>query len=135
MGPRFKWKFTPLEDIRLTEVVLRCGCQNWGDVARYMPGRNPRQCRERWMNYINPQLSHTPLTAEEDLLLEKKYNEIGSHWKLIASFFPGRSRNFIKNYWMAKHKRQLRAQPVTLLPPIEPPRPENAPTQGQPQWR
>jgi hypothetical protein len=30
------------------------------------------------MNYSNPQLCHTPLTPEEDLLLEEKYTELGA---------------------------------------------------------
>jgi hypothetical protein len=105
-GPgRCKCKFAPCEDLRLAEVVCRHGCKSWAFIARQMPGRNPRQCRERWMNYINPILKHSPLTPEEERILEEKFGEYGTRWKVIASFFPGRGRNFLKNHWMSKHKR------------------------------
>jgi hypothetical protein len=105
-GPgRFKCKFTPAEDVQLTEVIQRSGCKNWAAVARQIPGRNARQCRERWMNYINPNLERTPLTPEEECLLEQKFAEHGTRWQFIASFFPDRGKNFIKNHWLSKHKR------------------------------
>jgi hypothetical protein len=105
-GPgRFKCKFAPCEDIRLAEVVRHHGCKSWAVIARQMPGRNPRQCRERWMNYINPSLEHSPMTAEEERLLEEKCREYGPRWQIIVSFFPGRGKNFLKNHWISKHKR------------------------------
>jgi hypothetical protein len=103
--PRFKWKFSPIEDIRLTEIVARCGSANWTLVAAQMPGRNARQCRERWMNYINPGLNHTPLSLDEDKLLDEKYRELGPRWQLIATFLPGRGKNFLKNHWISKQRR------------------------------
>jgi hypothetical protein len=105
-GPgRFKCKFTSGEDLRLTEVVQHCGSKNWVFIARQMPGRNPRQCRERWMNYINPVLDITPLSPAEDDLLDERCAEHASRWQLIVSFLLGRSKNFIKNHWTAKQKR------------------------------
>jgi myb proto-oncogene protein len=105
-GPgRFKCKFTAAEDVQLTDVVQHSGCKNWAAVARQIPGRNARQCRERWMNYINPNLERTPLTAEEECLLEQKFAEHGTRWQLIASFFPDRGKHFIKNHWLSRHKR------------------------------
>jgi hypothetical protein len=107
-GPRpgkFKCKFTPLDDARLSDAVRRCGTQSWAVVARQVPNRNARQCRERWANYVNPTLEQTPLSPVEELLLDQKFAELGPAWHVIASFFPTRSRNFIKNQWAAKCKR------------------------------
>jgi myb proto-oncogene protein len=104
-GPgRFKCKFTAAEDLQLTDLVQNLGCKNWAAIARQIPGRNVRQCRERWMNYVNPNLERTPLTAEEECLLEQKFAEHGARWQFIASFFPDRAKNFIKNHWLSKHK-------------------------------
>jgi hypothetical protein len=101
----FRWKFTQMEDIRLAHIVARCGSGNWSFVASQMPGRNPRQCRERWANYINPELNHQPLSPAEDMLLESKYEEIGPRWQQIASFLPRRSKNLLKNHWMSRRRR------------------------------
>jgi hypothetical protein len=104
-GPgRFKCKFTLAEDTRLTEIVQECGCKNWPIVAGKISDRNARQCRERWMNYINPVLDHNPLSPAEEHLLNEKFAEFGPRWQLIVTFFSGRSQNFIKNHWIMKHK-------------------------------
>jgi hypothetical protein len=57
------------------------------------------------MNYINPNLEHSPLKPEEEQLLEEKFAEHGPRWQIISSFFPGRGKNFLKNHWISKHKR------------------------------
>jgi hypothetical protein len=67
----FKRKFTPAEDARLRDVVDRMGTKDWGAIAAQMCPRNPRQCRERWNNYINPRLANTEWTTAEEELLEK----------------------------------------------------------------
>jgi hypothetical protein len=104
-GPgQFKCKFTQAEDTRLTEIVKQCGCRNWAIIAGKMPDRNARQCRERWVNYINPVLERTALSPAEELLLNEKFTELGPQWQIIATFFSGRSKNFIKNHWAMKHK-------------------------------
>jgi hypothetical protein len=105
---RFKRMFTPQEDVQLSEAVRRCGIGRWAAVARQVPGRNARQCRERWTNYIDPTLEQTPLSPTEELLLDRKFAELGPRWHVIASFFPTRSRNFIKNQWLLRCKK-LRA--------------------------
>jgi hypothetical protein len=116
-GPgRNKHKFAPCEDIRLVAVVRRHGSKSWPTVARQMPGRTPRQCRERWTNYINPNLDHSPLTPEEERAVEEKFNEYGPRWQIISSFFPGRSRNFLKNYCITKRKRAQRSSRANWTP-------------------
>jgi hypothetical protein len=100
-----KDKFTPIDDLRLTEIVDSLGCKDWAEVASYMPGRNARQCRERWKNYVNPMIMRLPWTPLEELLLDQKYAELGPKWQAIAKFFPNRSKNYVKNHWMTKQRR------------------------------
>jgi hypothetical protein len=116
---RFKWKFTQTEDMQLTQIVAYYGCDDWTLVASRMPGRNARQCRERWLNYINPQLSRTPLTRDEENLLEAKYLELGPRWQMIASFFPGRAKNFLKNQWRLRHKQKQGSEPERQQSTVE----------------
>lgn len=108
---KFKNKFTPAEDALLVEIVGKIGCDDWAEVARHVEGRNPRQCRERWNNYVNPSIAKVPWTDAEDRLLEQKYKEFGSKWHLIAGYFPNRSKNNIKNHWITYQKKVLKHIP------------------------
>ena len=82
-----KIKFTPNEDILLLNAVQSLGIGDWHVIASRVPGRNARQCRERWNNYVNPSLIRSPWTTEEDKFLLEKYQELGPHWRTIASYF------------------------------------------------
>jgi hypothetical protein len=51
---------TPINDSyfneSLREKVEQFGTQNWVIIARFLPGRLGRQCRERWHNVIDPSI-------------------------------------------------------------------------------
>lgn len=81
-----KIKFTPEEDDQLTEIVERIGTNDWELVSREMKKRTARQCRERWINYLSPELRNDPWTEEEDKLLDELYAEMGSRWHKIAEY-------------------------------------------------
>jgi uncharacterized FlgJ-related protein len=48
-----KGKWTPAEDAKLTEVVKKYG-KDWVAAAKLVPGRTPKQCRNRWVNTLDP---------------------------------------------------------------------------------
>ena len=101
---KIKCKFTEQEDFQLNQLVSRFG-KNWNLISKIMVTRNPRQCRERWNNYLNPELSTAPWTYEEDLLLAQIYAKTGPHWSKISKHFPSRSDNSIRNRWHILLKR------------------------------
>ena len=102
---RSKAKFTPEEDQMITDLVKKFGDENWALIASMMKGRSTRQCRERYINYLNPTINRAPWTKEEDDLLIEKKSIYGSHWKSIADFFPHRTDINVKNRWL-KLQRQ-----------------------------
>jgi hypothetical protein len=99
-----KFRFTSREDTNLTEAVNMVGSSDWKLVAEWIPGRTARQCRERWTNYLSPSLIDKPWTEEEDVILYEKYAELGPKWRLLKNFLEGRSRNAIRNRWLALHR-------------------------------
>ena len=101
-----KIKFSPHEDMLLLHAVQSLGTGDWHIIASRVPGRNARQCRERWNNYVNPSLISAPWTPEEDRFLMEKYQELGAHWRTIASYFSSRSTNSIKNRFTILQRRQ-----------------------------
>jgi hypothetical protein len=91
--------FAPEEDALLLDLVGTSSAPCWDEISQQMPDRTARQCRERWLNYINPSIRNEAWTDSEDALLVQKVNEIGHFWGSMTSFFSGRSESDIKNRW------------------------------------
>jgi hypothetical protein len=121
-----RFKFTPEEDAQLSDLVKMHGELNWSLIAAYLPGRNVRQCRERWRHYLMPSLVSAPFSEEEDATLQSKYKELGPRWKQIASSFVGRTDITLKNRWLFLNRRMLRQKregclaPARSRPPVTP---------------
>ena len=76
--------------------VFQC-MGTWARIAERVPGRNAKQCRERWYNHQKPGLDKTPLTDAEDAKLRGLVAKHGHSGALLAREFPNRSENKIKN--------------------------------------
>lgn len=91
--------FNDDEDIRMTNLVRTYGTESWKIIANHMPGRSARQCRERWRNYLDPEIRNDPWTVEEDELLSRLIKQYGTHWSQISAFFKHKSDIALKNRW------------------------------------
>jgi hypothetical protein len=98
-------RFTVREDRLLLYLVNILCMRNWGKIAELMGTRNARQCRERWTNYVNPELRRGEWTEAEDRLLEEKRAEFGSKWNIISGFFDRRSDVSVRNRWQVIEMR------------------------------
>ena len=94
----FKW--TLLEDKKLSEIILSSKSINWSVIASKMKTRNARQCQERWEYYLSPNVNNSPWSPEEDALLIQKYSIIGSRWAEIARYFNRRTSANVKNRFL-----------------------------------
>jgi hypothetical protein len=96
---RKRISFTADEDERLRFLIATYGEDNWRLISEKMVRREPRQCRERWINYLSPTVANGPWSAEEEDRLCAKVRELGHRWKAMEPFFPGRTDINIKNRW------------------------------------
>lgn len=96
---RTKNLFTTEEDNKLRRLVesFASSKPNWDKIAQKLKNRTARQCRERYLNYLDPHVDLKAFTAQEDDLLLKIYEEYGKQWKLISTKFPGRTPNNVRN--------------------------------------
>ncbi|XP_043699471.1 uncharacterized protein LOC122650175 [Telopea speciosissima] len=102
-----KGAWTKEEDDCIFELVERYGCKKWSVIAKSLPGRIGKQCRERWHNHLNPAIKKDAWTKEEDLALIRAHQIYGNKWAEIARLLPGRADNSIKNHWNCNIKKKL----------------------------
>lgn len=91
-------RFTKAEDDLLKQLAESQKNPKWSEIAHQLKGRTARQCRERYNNYLRPDLINGPWTPEEDNLLIKLYEIHGPKWALISHSFESRSPANIKNH-------------------------------------
>jgi myb proto-oncogene protein len=73
------------EDELLVRLVQRHGAGNWSAIGTQLPGRKGKQCRERWVNHLDPSLNHNPdWSLREDAALIAAVKEVGERWAEVA---------------------------------------------------
>ncbi|XP_047310153.1 transcription factor MYB20-like [Impatiens glandulifera] len=97
------------EDHKLLNFILTNGIHCWRMVPK-LAGllRCGKSCRLRWINYLRPDLKRGDLSESEENQIIKLHALLGNRWSKIASHFPGRTDNEIKNIWNTRIKKKLR---------------------------
>jgi hypothetical protein len=106
--------------------VKQYGTESWQQISKSMPNRNSRQCKDRWTNFLSPNITKGPWEEHEEALLCQKVSDLGTSWKRIAAFFPGRSEVGVKSHWQMMQRRTEReiiqaARRSFLAPKSSPP--------------
>uniref|UniRef100_A0A7S3PL72 Uncharacterized protein n=1 Tax=Aplanochytrium stocchinoi TaxID=215587 RepID=A0A7S3PL72_9STRA len=81
---------------------------DWAVIAKQIPGRNPKQCRERWFLNLDPSINRGPWSKEEDARLVKMVAKWAGRWSLIARHMPGRTENAVKTRFNSLKRQEER---------------------------
>ncbi|OMJ70963.1 hypothetical protein SteCoe_30937 [Stentor coeruleus] len=97
-------KWSQNEDEMLANLINRFGCK-WSKISNVLNEeihnrlniRNSKTCKERWNNYLNPDINRGQWTDDEDILLLKGFLKHGNKWSAIAKLVPNRIQGLVKN--------------------------------------
>ena len=102
-----KIPWTREEDELLKNLVNINGPKKWTVIAKELPYREGKQCRERWHNHINPYISKNRWSDYEEWLLFLLHKIHGNKWARISSYLSNRTDNTIKNHWNSIMKKKI----------------------------
>ncbi|KAK4734238.1 hypothetical protein R3W88_008499 [Solanum pinnatisectum] len=103
-----KGAWSPEEDQKLKDYVMRFGIWNWNLMPKFAGlSRTGKSCRLRWMNYLRPDVKRGPFSMEERETVIKMYQQLGNRWTAIAAKLPGRTDNEVKNFFHTHLKKHL----------------------------
>lgn len=128
-------KWYPDEEKRLTEAVYQLSGSSpgesvtsglsWAQVAEYVNTRSEKQCRTKWLNYLNwKQKGGAEWTRDDDLLLLDRLSDISANeendinWITMATDWPSvRSPQWLHGKWwsMKRHVADYAQMPFPEL--------------------
>lgn len=95
----------------MRDLVDKHGTRHWTIIARDFnqkfedKQRNGKQCRDRWLNYVDPSIITSEFTYPEAILLCHNWLKLGNKWVEIAKLMS-RTENWVKNHWRKLLKRE-----------------------------
>jgi len=84
------------EDNILQKLFEVDGIKKWSEISRLMeqdhniPGRNGKQCRERYHNHLKGGIRRDKWTPEEEDQLVALHAQHGNRWSYISKLIEGR---------------------------------------------
>ena len=95
----------------MRNLVKEHGTKHWKEIAisfnRTLPksDRSGKQCRDRWLNYLAPNINKEEVTDSERYKLCHYWLQLGNSWVKISRSM-GRTENWVKNNWKKLLKKE-----------------------------
>ena len=114
----------------LRDVVATHGARSWSKIASHIPGRNAKQCRERWSTFCDPEFKRDKWTAAEEDRLMELHKLYGNRWSTFSKYLNNRSPVAIRNRWMCIQRRNAETRPERVSSATPPPDANSSETQS-----
>ena len=97
----------------MKETVNSYGSKNWKNVSKVLKEnfgiiQSPKQCRDRWSNYLKIENYSSSFTSQEKNSIFKYFLELGCKWSVLSSIIKTKSENQIKNFLNSTIRRNVR---------------------------
>lgn len=99
-----RMRFAPQEDQEILKLVSLYGDKDWNKISSELSKisnnfiqKTPRQCKDRYVNYLSPDIKKGEWTLEEDQCLVHNFVISLLNMKSLKLLLPGRSKVAIKN--------------------------------------
>lgn len=99
-----KGSWSVKEDGSLVQLVQTYG-SSWKKISNFLVGRNGKQCRERFVNHLQPDIKKGEWSEEDDRQLQSLQFKFGNRWAFIATHMSGRSPCEVKNRFNSLKRR------------------------------
>jgi hypothetical protein len=117
---KIRGSWTKEEDDKLIEIIECQGPKRWSVIASKLGCRNgkvnflikKKQCRERYLNHLDPKINKEHWTEEEDRIIVTKHKMYGNQWSKICDKLKGRTPNSIKNRWNSTLSKRTEKEKV-----------------------
>jgi hypothetical protein len=139
-------QWTAIEDTRLLAAIHKYGTENWNLIAQFVGnGRRRSQCSQRWQRGLDPRISRSRWSPEEEALLLQLVAKHGEKsWIRVSNDLGNRSDVQCRYRFYQIQKGHPQSDdgapeppdPVPERSPIDPPakpEPENAPEKPRPE--
>ena len=100
-----KGPWTEEEDAKVVNLVKEYGAKKWSEIAKHLPGRVGKQCRERWHNHLNPDINKEAWTYEEDRIILECHMRVGNRWAEMSKHMRGRYACSVSSYCLLLRRR------------------------------
>lgn len=103
-----KGPWSKMEDELLLKAVAIRG-KEWSKVSLLIPGRTEMQCRERYVNHLDPGIkSSIPFTDEENAIIAREVPKYSNKipWSKIAQLLSGRTDRQCRKAWQKITRRE-----------------------------
>ncbi|OMJ78567.1 hypothetical protein SteCoe_21591 [Stentor coeruleus] len=102
------------EDNLIRKFVIEKKIMKWKFIANILYQtfnrelKSGKQCRERWHDYLDPNIKKDDWSKEEKILIFKLQRKFGNKWSKISKYLPGRTDNSIKNCFYSVIRKNIR---------------------------
>lgn len=129
------WKNT--EDEILKAAVMKYGLNQWSRISSLLVRKSAKQCKERWYEWLDPQIKKTEWTKDEEEKLLNLAKMFPCQWRTIAPIVGRTAFQCLEHYEKLLDKAQGRDiedenDPRKLRPGEIDPNPETKPARPDP---
>ncbi|XP_038698717.1 myb-related protein 340-like [Tripterygium wilfordii] len=116
VGSHSKGRWSLEEDKKLQECKAKHGERSWDFVAVNSGlKRTPKSYRDRWLNYLAPEVIRGKIMGEEHEKLFQLNSKWGNNYSMIASELPGRTYEQVRSYDRMMDRRKRKQNPADSI--------------------